>query len=1010
LVFPAYNSFVGRERELAQLNAALGDAISKQGRLVMLVGEPGIGKTRTAEELAGLARQRGAVVLWGRCPEERGAPPYWPWAQIIRAYVGEREPGVVRSEMGAGAADIAQVVPEVREGLPDLPASPVLQDPEQARFRLFDSITSFLKRASQKQPLVLTLDNLHWADPSSLRLLEFLAQEVSEARVLVIGTYRDVDVSRGHPLFRTLGELTRQRLYQRVLLRGLSQGEVGQVMGTVGGIAPPQELVATVHQQTEGNPLFVGEVVRLLAQEGLLASERLGNLKTWDFRLPEGIREVIGRRLDQLSGRCNEVLTIASVVGREFSIGLLERLGQQPEAALLEVLEEALVARVIEELPHPVGHYQFTHALIQQTLAAELSTTRQVRLHAQIAEGLEELYGPDAEAHAAELAYHFAEAQAVLGLEKLVKYSLLAGERALAAYAWEEAQAHFQRALAAKEGQSPVGAGQALPWGSEGAVPTSRDAPTGDAETAALLFGLGRAQAGTLERHQTQEAVATLQRAFDYYAAAGDVAGALAVAQYPMTIGTGRTGVAGFIPRALKLVPPDSLAAGRLLCSYGAELGRVEGDYENAQAAFAQALAIARREGDLALEVRTLAEAADVDHFHLRFQEDLEKARRAIALAGRLGDHQAAWQAHLDAARTLTITGEVGGAQQHAAAALELAERLRGRYQLALSFRWNATLLRLQGGWQGAREFCDRGLAVAAQDVNLLSERVLLEYEVGDFGQGEAYLERFLATIPPAAARPGVQYAFPAVTIPWVARITGVLDRLDIAATAAQAVISSPFANPLFAMMSRAGLGLLAVLRDDAAAAAEQYGPLQSRAGTMYHAISTDRLLGLLAQTMGNLDKAVEHFEAALAFCRQAGYRPELAWTCYDYADMLLNPVGAHGRAPLHDDRARAMSLLDEAVAITRELGMPPLMERVVALQAKAKSQPEKAPAYPDGLTQREVEVLCLIAAGRTDREIAEELVISVRTVGNHVGNILNKTNTANRTEAATYAAHHGLA
>jgi class 3 adenylate cyclase len=223
--------------------------------------------------------------------------------------------------------------------------------------------------------------------------------------------------------------------------------------------------------------------------------------------------------------------------------------------------------------------------------------------------------------------------------------------------------------------------------------------------------------------------------------------------------------------------------------------------------------------------------------------------------------------------------------------------------------------------------------------VILLGERVLLEYDVGDFGQGGAYLERFLATMPPAAARPVVDYAFPAALIPWIARITGVLDRLDIAATAAQAVVSSPFANPNLAMLARAGLGLLAVLRDDAAAAAEQYGPLQSQAGRMYRQISSDRVLGLLAQTMGNLDKAAQHFEDALAFCRRAGYRPDLAWTCCDYADCLLQgaalgpPVGAGFKpAPTPaDDRRKAMALLDEALRISRELGMRPLMERVLA-------------------------------------------------------------------------------
>jgi DNA-binding CsgD family transcriptional regulator len=237
-----------------------------------------------------------------------------------------------------------------------------------------------------------------------------------------------------------------------------------------------------------------------------------------------------------------------------------------------------------------------------------------------------------------------------------------------------------------------------------------------------------------------------------------------------------------------------------------------------------------------------------------------------------------------------------------------------------------------------------------------------------------------------------------------------VLDRLDIAATAAQTVVSSPFVNPLYAMHARAGLGLLAVLRDDAVAAAEQYGPLQSQAGHMYRQISIDRLLGLLAQTMGDLGKAAQHFEDALAFCRKAGYRPELAWTCCDYADMLLSPVGAQHAAPLHGDLRKAMSLLEEALSVSSELGMRPLMQRVVALQERAQSRPARAPEYPSGLTQREVEVLRLIAAGRSNPAIATELVISINTVARHVSHIFTKTGVANRAEAAAFALPHGLA
>ncbi|MCI0825634.1 MAG: serine/threonine-protein kinase PknK, partial [Chloroflexi bacterium] len=200
--------FVGRQREMGDLKACLEDTLSGRGRLVMLVGEPGIGKTRTAQELATYAGLRGAQVLWGRSYEEQGVPAYWPWVQAIRSYVRERDPEQLRSEMGAGAADIAEVVSDVRERLPNLPPPPQLE-PEQARFRLFDSIAAFLKTASQRQPLVLVLDDLHWADQPSLLLLQFVARELGGARLLIIGTYRDMELSRQHPLAEALGELTR---------------------------------------------------------------------------------------------------------------------------------------------------------------------------------------------------------------------------------------------------------------------------------------------------------------------------------------------------------------------------------------------------------------------------------------------------------------------------------------------------------------------------------------------------------------------------------------------------------------------------------------------------------------------------------------------------------------------------------------------------------------------------------------------------------------------------------
>ncbi len=432
------------------MKACLEDALSGRGRLVTLVGEPGIGKTRTAQELATYAGLRSAQVLWGRCYEEQGMPPYWPWVQAIRSYVRDVDPNQLRSEMGAGAADIAEVVSDVKDRLPDLSPPPQLDSPEQARFRLFDSITAFLKSASQKQPLVLVLDDLHWADQPSLLLLQFIARELGNSRLLLVGTYRDVELNRQHPLAESLGELTRERLFQRVLLRGLSQEDVGRFIEVAAGVDPPAGLAEAVYTQTEGNPLFVTEVVRLLVQEGELAQEA-GTRDSWTVRIPEGVREVIGRRLNRLSQRCNETLSIASVIGREFELRQLTPLVEDiSEDRLLEVLEEALAARVIEEMTQTVGRYQFTHALIQETLTEELTLTRRVRLHARIAETLEDLYGEQTEAHAAELAHHFALAEMAAGTEKLAKYSLLASRLRLGG------------------GPVPLPAGPGRPWNSPG--------------------------------------------------------------------------------------------------------------------------------------------------------------------------------------------------------------------------------------------------------------------------------------------------------------------------------------------------------------------------------------------------------------------------------------------------------------------------------------------------------------------------------------------------------------
>ena len=258
--------FVGRHQEMTELNAALDDAVAGRGRLVMLAGEPGIGKTSIAQEISSRALTLGAQVLWGWCYEREGAPPYWPWVQPIQSYVNEATPDQLQSEMGTGAADIADLVPEIREKLPDLEPPPIL-DPQQTRIRLFNSIATLLSNLAESRSLVLVLDDLHWADTPSLLLLEFLAQQMAESKILVIGTYRDIEVSRQHPLSESLARLSRSPVLYRLVLNGLEADDVGQYVRASGGENASSELIDAIHAHTEGNLLFLLEVLRLLGEQ-----------------------------------------------------------------------------------------------------------------------------------------------------------------------------------------------------------------------------------------------------------------------------------------------------------------------------------------------------------------------------------------------------------------------------------------------------------------------------------------------------------------------------------------------------------------------------------------------------------------------------------------------------------------------------------------------------------------------------------------------------------------------
>ena len=451
-------TFVGRDAELQQLQQAFDNALSGEGSLAVVVGEPGIGKSSLCAQLATHVALRGGTTLTGHCYEEGSVSlPYLPFVEVLRTYVQSQEPDALRSQLGSGADVLARIVVEIRERLGVNPRPPA--DPEEDRYHLMQSVASALRNAADVRPLLIVIEDLHNADKGTLDMLTHVARSLSGARLLVVGTYRDVEVHRGHPLSETLTELRRATPMTRIGLRGLDVDQVKQMMGSIAVQDVSQELAEALYRQTEGNPLFVQEVVRYLVEEGTFARDdkhATGEVSV-SIRIPEGLRDVIGKRLDRLSPVCNRVLRTAAVIGQTFRLDLLQRVAEVPEDDLFAALEEAKSIAVVEE-HYGVGavtSFSFTHALFRQTLYEENIAPRRIRLHQLIGSAIEEVHAGRLEEHAGELAEHFANSSDPRDLEKALRYAEMAARSAVAVYAYMEAVRLTEHAIEVQEVLDP---------------------------------------------------------------------------------------------------------------------------------------------------------------------------------------------------------------------------------------------------------------------------------------------------------------------------------------------------------------------------------------------------------------------------------------------------------------------------------------------------------------------------------------------------------------------------
>jgi hypothetical protein len=414
----AQQVFVGRDAELARLRARLVSAIDGGGGLVLVGGEPGVGKTTLVRQLIREAEQRGALAVFGRCYESEGTIPYSPFVEMLEQALAVMPPDIVREDMGDDAPEVARMVPALRRQFPDI-GEPLELPPEQQRRYFFNAVAAFIARGSTRFPLVLVMDDVHWADEPTLLLIEHMAAVMPELRVLGVGTYRDVELDVSRPLAVALERMMRARLVERVPVRRFDRDTVATMIQAMAGKPPPDVVVEAIFDETEGNPFFIEEVFRHLVEDGKLLTDEVefrADLHVDELDVPESVRLVVGRRLERLGPEAQRALAAGAVVGRAFPFGLLEEIVDLDTGTLLDIVETAEAARVIvaEERDGEV-HYSFGHELIRQTLLSGLSVLRRQRLHLAVADAIERTDKRARRDRPSEIAQHLLQAGAAAG-------------------------------------------------------------------------------------------------------------------------------------------------------------------------------------------------------------------------------------------------------------------------------------------------------------------------------------------------------------------------------------------------------------------------------------------------------------------------------------------------------------------------------------------------------------------------------------------------------------------
>ncbi|MGH3807500.1 MAG: ATP-binding protein [Pseudonocardiaceae bacterium] len=904
--------FVGRSVELAVLRAAFERSAAGDRQVILVGGEPGVGKSRLVAEFAREMHAEGASVLFGRC-DEGLAMPYQPFVEALSHYLHHAPPAELPNGLGRSGGELARLVPELAEVVPGLP-SPLRSDPETERYRLFEAMACWLGAASVDEPLVVILDDLHWATQPTLLLLRHVVRATSFAQLLVVGIYRHTEPDLDHALADLLADLRRTTGVQRLMLGGLDEAEVTALLEATGHArgADTRGLARAIRAHTEGNPFFVGELVRHAAESGALGEEGGGSLH--QLGVPEGVHEVVLRRLSRLSEAASDVLATAAVVGAEFDHAVVAAVTGLDEEAVAEALDEALAAGLLKEVIGVTLRFRFRHQLVRASLYTSLSTTRRLRLHRRVGEAMEALHRSRLDEHLPALAYHFAQAAASGEADTAVRYTWRAGDRALAQLAHDQAAELYARALVLFDGSELA------------------DDPLRRCD---LLIALGEAQrraAHPAHRQTLLDAAAIAQRAGDVNRLA---AAALANTR---TIGPAaevdheRVAV---LTAALDVIDEDSPVRARLLANLAGEL--FSGEWDRRVALSRQAVTMARRLGDLATlahvlipVLRTLRHPSTLGQ---RFGLVIELAE----LAEQLGDANVAFSAAWYGIGAALEAGDAVLAQRR----LDDATRLAGDLaQPAL--RWivavpHAALVVLAGkvheGELLARQALEMGISANYPDARMFFAMHLLVIKAVQCRLGE--LEELVSeVIVQCPDQWGWQAALALAHCEFGRRVEAraVFDKMA----------TDDFASLAYDVTWLSGMALSAELcaeLGDGCAAAVLYRLLTPYADQFVAAGnglclgSVARYLGRLAATMGALDEANAHFAAAAAAHTRSGAAAWLIRTQLDWA-VLLRTRQDDG------DIEVAAEQLGQVLVAARQLALSTLERRAVRLLEKAHSVP----------------------------------------------------------------------